>query len=252
MVNLAYGQQGSYDRFMALGDSSYEAFDNALALEYYDSALNLDSNRYEIRLKLARTSYDYGLDKAAEGDDKKARKHFEMSIRHASLLTKFYPDSARSYILLAATTGNMAMFTGGREKVLLGRQVETYSKKAIDLDSTLAHPYVALGIYYREVSRLNWLERGIARMFFGLLPAHSDKEILGLLHRAEHLRPDFPFLQYELGMTYATLERYDQAIAHLERLQALRPETTQDRRNQQNSAGIIDELRHKQLIVDGE
>ena len=229
----------------ALGDSAFQAFDYASALRYYGAAFRKDSSRFELRLKMSRANYDLGLDLVAEGEKSAARKCFDQSVRHARQLTELFPESAISYFMLAATTGNLALFAGGRDKVLLGRQVEAYSKRAIALDSTLAFPYVSLGIYYREVSRLNWLERMIARTFFGRLPSTDTSEILALLHHAEHLRPNFPFLHFELAKTYAYLDQPKEAIVHLEKMQSLQPETAQDIRNQRDAIEMMAELRRE-------
>lgn len=226
-----------------LGDSLYFAFDNAHALAQYRAAFRADSNGFGVRLRLARTHYDYGLDRIAAGDLSDARSHFESAVRHARALNAQYPERAETYVLLAATTGNLAMFAGGREKVLLGRQVAQYSRQAIAMDSTQAYAYVALGLYHREVARLNGLERLLARLLFGALPDPEPEDILVLLHHAERLRPESPFLQYELAITYAWLRQCDLARAHLIRLQALSPETTQDIRNQQRAVALIDRWR---------
>ena len=165
-ITPASGQVQSLQNLLTAGDARYEAFDNQSALRLYQQALSLDSTSFEARLKVSRTSYDYGLDLVAENDPETAFGIFEASILHAQKLVAFFPDSAQAHFMLAAMSGNLALFKSGREKILLGRLVEEHSKKAIALDSSLAYPYVSLGIYYRELSRLSWLERGLAKVFF--------------------------------------------------------------------------------------
>ena len=241
----SYGQYVPDKTLVEQGDEAYNSFDNATALRHYTSAFAIDSAAYDIRLRLSRTHYDYGLDLIALDKKTEARDHFEASVRHARTLAESYPDSARAFFLLAATTGNLALFAGGREKVLIGREVESYSRHAIELDSMMAYPYVSLGIYYREVGRLSWLERLIAKTFYGALPEAEPSNILSLLHHAENLRPQFPFLQFELAKTYEEMGQLDRAIVHLEKLQALEPETTQDIRNQKDAAPMMAAMKQK-------
>lgn len=227
---------------LARGDSLYLKFDNEAALSLYQRALQLDSTDFDARLKLARTSYDYGLDLVAEGMPDAAFDFFEASVLNARTMVQQFPDSAQAHFLVAAMAGNLALFKGGREKILLARMVEEHSKKAIALDSSLAYPYVSLGIYYREFARMNWFEKALAKMFFGRLPDVTMDDCHALLTRALELRPDFPFLHFELAITYLSEDNPARAAAHLRTLLALAPETTQDIRNQAQARKLLEDL----------
>lgn len=217
---------------VAQGDAVYAQFDNETALQRYNDALALDTMRFDTRIKLSRTSYDYGLDLVAQDKMEAAYTEFQASILHAQHLVDHFPDSAQSHFLLAATMGNLALFKNGREKIILGRMVAQHSQEAISLDSMLAYPYVSLGIYYRELANLNWIEKTLAKVFFGRLPKTSFEQALDLLRTALKLRPNFPFLHFELGKTFLMLSENDKARRHFETLVELKPETTQDMRNQ--------------------
>ncbi len=232
----------SIQSLLVQGDSLYLEFDNKKALQLYQQALALDSTDFDTRLKVSRTSYDLGLDLVAEGQLSPAFEDFESSVVHAQSLVAQYPDSARSHFLLAAMLGNLALFKSGREKIILGRLVEEHSKKAIALDPSFAYPYVSLGIYYREVSRLNWLEKSLAKVFFGRLPEVSEEEALQLLQTALKLRPDFPFLHFELAMTFLSTDEPAQAARHLKTLIGLKPETSQDLRNQNYARTLLENM----------
>lgn len=221
------------------GDSVYAQFDNRAALEHYQAAVALDSMHFDTRIKLSRTSYDYGLDLVAQNNMDAAYEAFQASISHARHLVAHFPDSAQSHFLLAATLGNLALFKNGREKIILGRMVAEHSQEAIAIDSLLAYPYVSLGIYYRELANLSWFEKTLAKVFFGRLPNTSFEQALDLLRTALKLRPNFPFLHFELGKTFLMLSENEQARRHFETLVALAPETTQDKRNQAYARDLL-------------
>ena len=227
--------------YLVQGDSAYQIFDNEKALALYEKAFLKDST-FDVRVRLSRTYYDYGLDLMAYTGQHEARQFFEQAVLHAQRLVELYPDSAQSHFLLAATMGNLAQFENGQRKVVIGRLVEKHSRHAIQLDSTLAYPYVSLGIYYREVTQLNWLEKTFAKMFYGRLPNISKEEVLSTLHHAEQLRPDFPFLHHEIAMTYLLYKDKENALKHLRTLISLEPENSQDVRNQQNAGELIRQL----------
>ena len=242
LASTAYGQQ-SVALLLTQGDAAYDAFDNHTAIDFYEKALLKDSTDFETLIRMGRTNYDLGLDLIAEDNLKEAFHRFEDAIINSRALVTHYPDSAQSHFLLAATSGNLALFKNGREKVILGRIVELHSKKAIELDTTLSYPYVSLGIYYRELSRLSWLERTLAKVFFGRLPEASVERALELLDTAQRLRFNFPFLHFELAMTFMSLNQNEKALHHLETLVSLKPETTQDARNQEYAKKLIAELK---------
>ena len=229
---------------IAEGDSLYAAFNNKKALQMYLKAFTQDSS-FDVRLRLSRTYYDYGLDLLAKNDEPDAKLHFEQSVLHAQHLVHAFPDSAQSHFMLAATIGNLAQFESGQKKVVIGRMVEQHSRQAIALDSTWAYPYVSLGIYFRELSRLSWLERAMAKVFYGRIPNVKESDVLSLLLRAIEIKPDFAFLHHELAMTYLTFGQKQKAMDHLETLILLAPETSQDVRNQVNARALMEEMREQ-------
>jgi tetratricopeptide (TPR) repeat protein len=180
-------------------------------------------------------SYDIGLDLLAEPGSDSVAFYFERSVAAANRLVDVFPDSAVAHALMAATLGNLAQFQGGRERIALAREVERHSRRAIELDSTLAYPYVALGVLYREISTLNWVERTWARLIYGSIPEASIRDGLDGLKQAARLDPLMPFVHHELASTYLALGDTAQARVHWRRLLVLRPRTTQDLRNRDNA-----------------
>ena len=231
--------------FQLIGDSAYASFQNQEALEAYQKALLLSPDNKEILIRFTRTHYDIGLDFLAEGDQQRGESYFEKSVELARKLVTLYPDDARTHLLVAVTLGNLAMFKGGGEKVAIGREVEKFSRQSIAIDSSFALPYVALGVYHRELASLNWLERSAARIIYGHLPKTSLDTALKYLRKAETLAPDHPFLHFEMAQTLAKQRKYDDAIHHMSLFEQLPPQTSQDIRNKRLAREAISQWKER-------
>ena len=106
-----------------------------------------------------------------------------------------HPDNAVGHFWAAASAGNLALLKGGKEKVRLAQDLEKDARRAIDLDPNFSPPYVALGIYYRELAELSWVLRQFAKLLVGTIPpgsledsAHHARERRSALAR-HHPRP---------------------------------------------------------------
>ena len=124
---------------------------------------------------------------------------------------------------------------GQRQRIALAREVERHSRAAIAIDASWAYPYISLGVLYRELAGLSWAEQTWARLFYGEVPRASLDEAIELLCRAAAQDPLIPFVHHELATTYFAAGDTTAAISHLRQLLALKPQTTQDIRNQTNA-----------------
>lgn len=175
-----------------------------------------------------------GLDLLAEGHKDSAEVHFERAVETAEQMAEAFPDSAESYFSLAAAKGNLALLKGGKTKVRLGREVEQDALRAVEIDSTYSDALSVLGVFYREVAQLSWLERLVAKTLFGGLPSASLEKSERYLRRAVKADPDSPFAVYELGETLIKMDRPDEAKRLFEKLMTLEP------RNSENARQIAD------------
>ena len=141
--------------YVKQGDLFHSNFMNVEALEAYQKAYELNPDNFEAIRKLTITSNDCGEDQV-EINEKEARKYFAQSVKYAELARKKFPDELEVYLLLGLSYGNSSRYAGGKEKVKLARDVEKNFKKMIELKPDYAPPYIGLGIYYREVAKLNF------------------------------------------------------------------------------------------------
>lgn len=198
------------------GDKYYAKFDNTDALTEYKQAYDQEPDDWEALMKLTRAYNDIG-EEYKDKSSQKAVDYFEKGFELAELMKEKYPQSPESYFYMAVTRGNLAMFKGGKDKVKLGRDVEQYAKKAIELDPNYGPAYIALGVYYREVANLNWFLKKFARAFFGGLPEGTNEDSLKMLYNAKELLPNIVYVEYELGKTYRAMGEKEKMKEHFDK-----------------------------------
>ena len=228
---------------LAEGDVFYKRLDNRLAITSYRKAFEMDSTSFDVLFRLARTANDLGKDLQAEGEDDEAEQVFLEAISYAEVLEAEHPDNPKTHYLLALTKGNLALFQGGRQKVAFGHEIESHCQKGLALDSTDAQILVAYGVFNREAASSSWMERAFAQALFGRVPEGSKETAVQLLSRAVALRPKMHVARFELAIALLAVGQTEQAIIHLKETLSLPAQTTQDNRNRQLAARMLDRMR---------
>lgn len=216
-----YGED--FTQLVRKGDEYYSKFDNTDALKEYEKAYEQRPDSEQALMKLTRAYNDIG-EEYKDQKSPEAVDYFQKGIELAEKMKDKYPQDPETYFYLAITRGNLAMFKGGKDKVKLGRDVESYAKKAIELDPNFGPAYVALGVYYREVANLNWFLKKFAAAFFGGLPVGTNEDSLKMLYRAKELLPNIVYVEYELGKTYRAMGEKEKMREHFQRALSL-PDT---------------------------
>jgi tetratricopeptide (TPR) repeat protein len=207
---------------LARGDELCRQFDEGSAVAQYEKAHQLDPNSFEALEGLARASEDFG-NKLATTKSRDAEGYFTKAIRAAELMRQQRPDRAEPYFYLAAAYGSLALAKHGTEKIRLGAMVEEYAQKAIALNPAYAPAYAVLGVFYREVARLNWIERALATSFFGPIPPVHYEDSIRMLVKAVELYPTSLYAHYQLGLTYEDIGQRSQAMTTWIQTVALSP-----------------------------
>ncbi|MGI9535024.1 MAG: hypothetical protein ACR2NW_08725 [Thermodesulfobacteriota bacterium] len=213
----------TFELLVKQGDLFHANFMNVEALEKYQKAYEIKPDSFEILKKLTLTSNDCGEDQV-EINEEKAKEYFSMSVKYAELAKEKFPDEAEVYLLLGLSYGNSSRYAGGKKRIKLARDVEKNFKEIIKLKPDYAPPYIGLGIYYREVSKLNFFLKLFAKRFLGGLPNGSLEDSETMLIRAVELAPDKVFTHYELAITYLDMSDTEKVKYHLEKVLEL-PDT---------------------------
>ncbi len=223
------------------GDAHARRLDEEGALAAYQRALALEPGSFEAREKLTQAAIDRGYELVLHRSGQ-AEAYFRRAIAQAQALKRQFPQRAPSYFYLAAAYGSLALFQGGKQKVATGKVVERYARQAIALDPRYPRAYVALGVFYREVATLSWIERAFANAFLGGLPKTSLADAERLLEKGLALDPTSIYARFQLALTYAKDGRRAKAIAQLRAITRLGPRNpleAQYKRQAQSELGQI-------------
>jgi len=183
-------------------------FDNVKALEEYRKAAALDPGNAEVQAWLIQSLVDNGEDL----ENKESEKFYLEAVDRSQKFVEAHPDSALGFYLLALSTGKLALFKGGKEKVKLSRAVEQAALKSLELDDRQFKAHLLLGIYYRELANLSWVLKAFANTFFGGLPKGSNEDSIAELNRSLEIYPDYVRTHYEIGKTYLSIKQTTKAV----------------------------------------
>lgn len=229
----------SVSKLLVRGDSLVAAFENVGAQAYYEEAFRLDSTGFDVLLRLTRIHTMRAKDLLDGGRKREAENTVRESVRLAEIMTGLYPDNAETQFQMAAAYGNYALFKGGRAKLEIGRRIEGYCLTAIQLDREFAPPYMVLGIFYRKIAELNWVEKLLAKTLFGGLPEGGREKAERYLMQAVELEPEMILGWYELGVTRQALRDIDGARLALDKASALPPRNASELRTQARARRLL-------------
>ena len=217
--NLSFGT--TFKEYLDKGDESYKELKNLEAMNYYEDAYKLEPDNFNVMLRLVRSYNDVGEEYYEQRKRDEAEVYITKAVDFAIKFKNKFPDSAEVYGYLGMSYGQLALFRGGKEKVKYANLVEDNCKKAIAMNGTNFLPYVILGVYYRELASLNWIERAFANTFFGNVPKGSYEESETYLKKALGIDPNLVIAVYNLSKTYKEMGRTNDELALLKKVEEM-------------------------------
>ncbi len=209
--------------YVKRGDQYYGQFKNQEALAEYKKAYKIAPNNYDVLTRLIRAYNDVGEDIGTN----EAEPYFIEAINHSKILYEKFPNNAETYFHLVVSQGNLAQLKGGKEKIRLGKNIETYAKKIIELDPKFYQGYVILGVYYREVANLNWTLKSFAKLVLGNLPNVTNEDSVKMLLKSIEIKPTV-IGYYELGLTYKEMNLINKSVESFKKALELPVDDHQD------------------------
>jgi tetratricopeptide (TPR) repeat protein len=206
------------DQDLATGDAALAKFDLPAALKAYRAAHAQSPDSYEATWKLARALIDTSTLSKDPVEQKQCCVDAEQLARAA---VKLEPGDSKGHAYLAVAVGKLALYEGGKRKIELAGEVKTESEKAIKLNDKEDLAYHVLGVWNREMVELNWVLRKFAELIYGKFPTATLDDAINDLTRATQIAPQMVPHRVELGLTFASGRRWQEAKDSLEKALAM-------------------------------
>ena len=232
-------EMSAAEKFESEGDAYRDSFNTEMALQSYLNANKEDSSNVTYIWKIVREYTDMGFF-ADSKDETKA--HYADAEKWARDCVSIYPDNADCHLFLSVAVGRVALFSGGKKKVNLSKEVKEEATKAIELNPNLDGSYHVLGRWNREVANLSWFLRAAAKIIYGGLPSASNEDAVMNFDKAIDLRPDRMLHYFELGVTYKKLGEKAKAKEAFEKCLSMEVVERQDAGRQEDSKEFLKKL----------
>jgi tetratricopeptide (TPR) repeat protein len=216
-MTAVYALLLSVSAFVASGDRAFHSMAYQEAIAHYDSALMAEPDLPDALWRLARVYVAWG---------EVAPEHLRESLyrrgaEHARHCIRIDSTKAEGHTWLAASLGNISLFVGKKEKVLLAREIKRELDKALAFRQDDDATYSILGSFYRALGSVGWLQRQLSAVFVSPLPDGGFPESELAFRKAIELAPQIPRHRYELGMLYLDWDRKEKAYEHFRAALAL-------------------------------
>jgi hypothetical protein len=199
------------------GDASYTLFDNLKALDCYKRAYKQCPNTYETLMKMTRAIIDVGEDL----DDKGSETFYREAMRFTDTLQIHFPDSMQSCFLRAVAAANLFDFEGSSQKIKLAAVIRSNAEKSIEVAPLFAPAYIVLGSYYRGVATAGPLQKMLARIVYGSVPAATLQDSRRILQEAVGISPENIYGNFELAKTLIALDDKKEAADLLKKIEEM-------------------------------
>jgi len=221
------------------GDVAYAKFDNRAAFAEYRQAAQLDSCNYEALWKLARAYIDVGMSLPK----KEKPQYYFMAEKTARRCATLHPDSAEGHFFSALAKGRFALFVGGKRKIQIARDVKAEAERALQINPKHYGALHVLARWHYELAGLNFIERAVAKIIFGGLPAGASYEKAArYFEQTIALNPNGPVHRLDYGRTLFKLRRLQEARRQLETCIALPDLFWDDPRNKLEARKLLDKI----------
>lgn len=229
------------DKLVRSADIYRANFESIKAARMYESAFRIDSDNFDLLKKLVISLNDSGQILREEKSNT-ALLYFNKASEYSEIARDRFSTEPHTHFMLALSHGNLSRYTNGRKKIELAKSTFDNCKKMIELEPGFAPSYVILGVYYRELSSLGWLEKKLADRFLGQFYGGSLEESLSMLQKAVELEPMAIYAHFELAQTYMLLGENNKASLHLNRVLVLPVTGTMDNYKKDKSRKILSGL----------
>jgi tetratricopeptide (TPR) repeat protein len=211
-MGLVLARPSEFEFHLREGNKYFQNFQNEKALEHFKAAVEINPQHFEARMKYLRANNSIGQNLRDQGGDPKLTEYyFKQNVELAEKLYADFPSRVESSFSVAIAYGNLALYSSPREKVRLSRDIEKNLKRAIELDPKFPYSYLGLGIFYREVSKISFFERFLAKILWGEIPHATIEDALKNFELSLERDPSFLFTHFHFAKTLEQAEKLKEA-----------------------------------------
>lgn len=205
--------QSFHINYEELGDNCFYNLDYEKSFEMYEKGLKNNPDDYNLNWKMARLLVNLG---EVPGNEKK--NYFSEAEKYANKSIKLNPNRSEGYTFKSAAIGNLAFYSGNKEKIIAANTMITLLKKAIQINPKDHIAYSILGSIERMLAGISWFERTIGKIIYSIsIPEGSYNDAIKYFLKAIEIDNKLIRHHYELGLTYFDMKEYQKAKNEFEK-----------------------------------
>jgi len=231
----------------AIGRASalYKEFKTRDAVAELQRALKIDPNNLEALVWLARAQIDLGdLIPQTEADWQARRKQrYQTAEGYAQKAAKIDPKSTWAHFYAAVAMAKSAALSSVKEQIALAHEIRDRVDKSIEMDPSNGFAYHVLGVWHRRMAEIGGAKRFMALVFLqGSVPKGSMGKSVQYLKKALTYNPRVITHHLELAKTYQALGKTELAKEHLQKVETLPVQFSDDGAHKQEAKGLLEEI----------
>jgi len=218
-------------------------------LRHYQAALAVDSLSYEANWKAARAIADVAKQIQGNDDSLKHRRDslYAVGRVYAERAVRADSTQADGHYAVAMVLGRLSRTKGSKERVKYAKIIYDEATRALQIKPNHNFAHHVLGAWNAEVERLSGFQRFFAKALFGggfMSKANWD-DAVAHLERAVAIRPDWIFHRLELAQIYTDVGAYSKAREQLMAIPALPTQDVLDPQYRREAAALLEKIKNE-------
>jgi len=190
------------------GDAFDKVFKATEALQYYLPAEKLEPWNVRVLVRIAR-QYRHLMTDATTHEMK--LQLGGMALDYSRRAAARGPYDSEAQLAIGITYGKMLPLFGTKEQVEASGRIKDSADKALRIDPRNDTAWHILGRWHRAVADVGTFKRAFGSLIYGKLPSSTYEASVACFERAITINPNRLMYYIELGLTYAQMEKKDEA-----------------------------------------
>lgn len=243
--NIQAAEDPEVNKAVERAAALYKQFKTRDALVELERALKLDGDNLEALVWSARAYIDLGDLIPETGSDwqEKRKEKYRVAEEYAQKAAKIDPESTWAHFYMAVAMAKTAALSSVKEQIALAHEIRERVNKSIAMDPANGYAYHVLGVWHRRMAEIGGAKRFMALVFLqGSVPKGSMDKSVHYLKKAISHNPGVITHHLELAKTYKALGKTELAKEHLDKVQMLPIQFSDDGEHKRNAKSLLEEL----------